>query len=56
MNKTTQPEITVFRDQESGAWFYAFSYRWVCYRAGQGYQSKELAREVAEQHFARIKG
>lgn len=49
-------EIQVFKEPQSGAWFYSFSYKWVVYRSNQGYETRWEAYMAAELHFGEVTG
>lgn len=57
MDKTTRYRtvlLEVFQDEDSKAWFYAFGFHWVIYRANQGFKDYSLAREAGENHIDRL--
>jgi hypothetical protein len=56
MGMKTSTAPLVFRDKESGYFFYTFDYNWSVYRSPQGYKTQAEAANAAKQHFCAITG
>lgn len=53
--KNEEMRSSVYKDQESGGWFYGFEYRWVQFGSSRGYGSSGEATRACEEHIERVK-
>lgn len=54
--KNEEIRVSVYRDKESGYWFYGFENRWIQFAGNRGYRSRGEALGACEEHIERVKG